>query len=77
MIADVDAGFPQPGADDQACEAAADAHDGPVIGQRRPVRPRRVRIVEVAPELAGDANVLVVAVRAESLIPLFGVPAAQ
>ena len=75
--AHVDSSFPQPGPGDQAGEPAADAYDGPVIGPRRPFGPRRVGIVEIVREFAGKAEVLVVAVRAEPLVPLFGVPAAQ
>ena len=75
--ADVDAGFPQPRRGDQAGEPAADTHDGPVIGPRSPFGPWCVGIVEVVREFTGEAEVLVVAVRAEPLVPLLGVPAAQ
>jgi hypothetical protein len=36
-----------------------------------------VRIIEVVRELIGEPEVLVVAVRAEPLVPLLGVPAPQ
>jgi hypothetical protein len=75
--ADIDAGLPQPGPRHQAGEPAAHADHGPVVGPGRPFGPWRVRIVEVVRELIGEPEVLVVAVRAEPLVPLLGVPAPQ
>ena len=75
--ADVDAGLLQPGPDHQAGEAAADERHGPVVGPWRPFGPWRVRIVEVVRELLGELEVLVVAVRAQPLVPLCGVLAPQ
>jgi len=74
---DVDPGFPQPRSRHQAGESAADAHHGPVVGPGRPLGPRGMGIVLVVRELVGQPEVLVVAVRAEPLVPLLGVPAAQ
>jgi hypothetical protein len=72
---DVHAGLPQPGSGDQAGEPAADAHDRPVIGERRPFGPWCAGIIQAARELAGEAEVLVVAVRPEPFVPLRAVPA--
>jgi len=69
--------FAQPRPGDQPGEPAADAHHRAVIGLRRPRGPRRGGIVEVVRELAGQADVLGVAVRAQPLVPLAGVLAAQ
>ena len=66
-----------PGCRHQAGEPAAHADHGPVVGPWRPFGPGRVRIVEVMRELAGEPEVLVVAVGPEALVPLFGVLAPQ
>ena len=67
----LDAGFPQPGPGDQAGEPTADEGNGDVVGLRLPARhpvcrgpPRSARTRPVS------RQVLVVAVRAEALVPL-------
>jgi hypothetical protein len=65
-----DAGFLQPGACDQAREAAADERDRDVVGFRLPLGDRRVRILEVVRQLALQLDVLGVAVGPQALVAL-------
>ena len=48
-----------------------------MIGARGTFGPRGMRVVAVVRELVGDAQVLVVAVRADPLVPLLAVPPPQ
>ena len=63
----VDARLAQPRAGEQAAEAAADDDDLDLVGQRLALDRRDVRVVEVVRELAGDLDVLLVAVRRRRL----------
>jgi hypothetical protein len=67
----LDAGLLQPRAGDEPGEAAADDGDRHVAGLRRAPGDRGVGVVEVVGEAAGEAEVLVVAVRTQPLVTLF------
>ncbi len=69
----VDAGLPEPGSGEQTAEAAADDQHLDVVVQRAAFERRHVRIVEVALVLAGDLDVLLVAVGAQTLVALLSV----
>jgi hypothetical protein len=73
----VDTRLLQPRTGDQAGEAAADARDRHVVGLRLALGPRRVRVVKVVREAASEAQVLVVAVRAQPFVALLAVFAAK
>ena len=73
----VDAGLAQAGAGEQAAEAAADDQHLDLVGQRLALDRRDVRIVDVVRELAGDLDVLLVAVGAQALVALLAVLLAQ
>ena len=64
----VDARLAQPGTGEQPAEAAADDEHLDVVEQRRAFDAFDVGIVDVVGELAGDLDVLVVAVGAEAFV---------
>ncbi len=74
----VDAALAQPGAGEQPAEAAADDDHVDLVGERLALdRLVDVRIVDEVRELAGDLDVLLVAVLADALVALVAVLLAQ
>ncbi len=73
-----DAAFAEAGAGEQAAEAAADDDDIGVVGERLAFDlPVEIRVVDEVGELAGDFGVLLVAVLADTLVPLAAILLAQ
>ena len=70
MRTSLDAGLLQPRAGEQAAEPAADDDDVDLVEHRIPLDRLDVRIVDVVGERADDLAVLLVAVRAQALVPL-------
>ena len=66
----VDAGLLEPGAGDEAGEAAADDRHRHLVVQRLPLDPLDVGVVEEVGEATGRLEVLVVAVLAQALVAL-------
>ena len=71
------AGLDQPRGRHQPGKAAADEGEGDVVGPGRPRLDRRVGILQIAGELAGRPQVLVVAVAAQALVALLAILAPQ
>ena len=71
------AGLAQPGADQQAAEAAADDGHLHLVEQRRAFLHFHIRVVEVVRELTLDLDVLLVGVGAQALVALGLVAVAQ
>ncbi len=69
--------FHQPRTGDEPCETAADECKRHVVRLRRAFHERRVRIFEIVRELAGDAQVLLVAVGAQTFVALLEILAAH
>ena len=69
----VDARLLEPGAGDEAGEAAADEGDGDVVGLGLALDPGRVGVGEVVGQVVGQLQVLVVAIGPQPLVPLLGV----